>query len=143
MQYFKPYDPLDPSKAHEIGLEMAEKLFPGYEVLVVTHNIEDHLHNHMIVNSVNFETGKKIHIGPRDLQAIKDLSDQICVREGLHVIIKDGQTPNEFMSMNEYQVTIRGESWKAKTMVSIDQSMDSTRSKEEFISAMAGKGISS
>lgn len=140
VQSFNPDDPLDPSQAHQIGFEMAQKAFPGYEVLVATHTDKDHLHNHFIVNSVNFETGEKYRQSINELQEIKELSNRICEREGLHVMKKGEQTPGKSLSMNEYQVAIKGKSWKFTTMNDIDQTMDRTRSKEEFIKAMEDKG---
>lgn len=138
VQSFKPDDPLDPAKAHQIGLEMAEKRFEGYEVIVATHTDKDHLHNHLIVNSVSFENGEKIQLSKNDLKAIKELSDQICEREGLHVIRE--KTPGKDLSRSEYQVAIKGESWKFKTMAAIDQAIERTRSKEEFIKEMEAQG---
>ena len=138
VQSFKPDDPLDPSQAHHIGLEMARKHFKGYEVLVATHTDKGHLHNHLIVNSVSFENGAKIQHSKNDLKAIKELSDQICEREGLHVIRE--KTPGKDLGRNEYQVAIKGESWKFKTMAAIDQTMERTQNKEEFVKAMEAQG---
>jgi len=86
VQSFDPKDTIDPSKAHQLGKEFAKKTFPGYEVLIATHIDKNHLHNHFVVNSVNFEDGAKIQCSPVDLQKMKDQSDQICEREGLYVI---------------------------------------------------------
>jgi len=138
VQSFKPDDPLDPSQAHQIGLEMAQKHFKGYEVLVATHTDKDHLHNHLIVNSVSFENGIKIQHSKNELKAMKELSDQICEREGLNVIREKGI--GGYLSMNEYQVAIKRESWKFKTMDVIDQTKERTQSKEEFIKAMEAQG---
>jgi len=138
VQSFKPDDPLNPSQAHQIGLEMAEKRFKGYEVLVATHTDKDHLHNHLIVNSVSFENGAKFQHSKNDLKAIKELSDQICEREGLHVIRE--KTPGKDLGRNEYQVALKGESWKFKTMAAIDQTMERTQNKEEFVKAMEAQG---
>ena len=55
-----PDDPLDFDTAHEIGLKFA-KYFKGYQCVVVTHMNTAHIHNHIIMNSVNFETGMKFH----------------------------------------------------------------------------------
>jgi len=133
-------DPLDPSQAHQIGFEMAQKAFPGYEVLVATHTDKDHLHNHFIVNSVNFETGAKYRQSISELMDIKELSNDICEREGLHVMTKEEQTPGKSLSMNEYQVAVKGESWKFKLMGEIDQSRETSQSKEGFIKSMESKG---
>src|SRR5665648_7894 len=138
VQSFKPDDPLNPSQAHQIGLEMAEKRFEGYEVIVATHTDKDHIHNHLIVNSVSFENGEKIQLSKNDLKAIKELSDQICEREGLHVIRE--KTPGRDLGRNEYQVAIKGESWKIKTMAAIDQAIERTQTKEEFVKDMEAQG---
>src|SRR5665648_332227 len=140
VQSFSPNDPIDPSKAHQIGFEMAQKAFPGYEVLVATHTDKDHLHNHFIVNSVNFETGAKYRQSISELMDIKELSNEICERDGLHVMTKEEQTPGKSLSMNEYQVAVKGESWKFKLMGEIDQSRETSRSKEDFIKSMESKG---
>ena len=42
-------------------VELAEKEFPDFEVLVATHVDTGHLHNHLIVNSVSCVDGKKLH----------------------------------------------------------------------------------
>lgn len=139
VQSFKPEEKIDPAKAHQIGYEMAQKAFPGYEVLIATHTDTDHLHNHFIVNSVSFETGEKYRQSTHDLKKIKDLSNRICEREGLHVM-KEDQTPGKSLSMNEYQVAMKGQSWKFQAMADIDHALDRTRSKEEFIKAMEDKG---
>lgn len=61
-----------PLQIHDIGLKLAQKLFPGYEVVVATHVDTDHLHNHFVVNSVNCETGRKLHQNAADLQRQRD-----------------------------------------------------------------------
>lgn len=49
VQSFHPDEDVSPQEVHAIGLELAEKLFPGYEVVVATHTDTDHLHNHLVV----------------------------------------------------------------------------------------------
>src|SRR5699024_11657031 len=58
IQSFKP-DEVTPEKANQVGLELAKKLAPNHEVAVYTHDDTNHVHNHIVINSVNFETGKK------------------------------------------------------------------------------------
>src|SRR5690625_5366196 len=50
IQSFKP-DEVTPEKANQVGLELAEKLAPGHEVAVYTHDDTDHIHNHIVINS--------------------------------------------------------------------------------------------
>ncbi len=54
VQSFSPDDKLTSETAHEIGLRFAE-YFPGYQIVVATHCDRDHLHNHLVMNSVNME----------------------------------------------------------------------------------------
>jgi hypothetical protein len=72
--------------AHAIGIKFAEKMFPGFEILVATHKDTLHTHTHFIVNSVNLETGTKIQNSYHDLKAMRDYSDELCRQHGLAVL---------------------------------------------------------
>ena len=67
IQSFSPEDNITPEKAHEIGKELAESQFKGFEVFVVTHKDKDHIHNHLVVNSVSFENGLKYNASNKSL----------------------------------------------------------------------------
>lgn len=84
IQSFSPDDRITPEQAHEVGLQMAE-LFEGYQVLVVTHTNKAHIHNHLVINSVNFENGKKLTISNQELERIKNYSNSICLQNGWDV----------------------------------------------------------
>ena len=84
IQSFSPDDRITPEQAHEVGLKMAE-LFEGYQVLVVTHTNKAHTHNHLVINSVNFENGKKLTISNQELERIKNYSNNICLQNGWDV----------------------------------------------------------
>ena len=56
VQSFSPDDDLTPETAHEIGLKFAE-YFPGFQIVVATHVNTNAIHNHLIMNSVNYENG--------------------------------------------------------------------------------------
>ena len=77
IQSFKP-DEVTPEKANQVGLELAEKLAPGYEVAVYTHDDTNHIHNHIVINSVNFENGKKYQAhGNEAIERARSLSDEV------------------------------------------------------------------
>ena len=82
VQSFSPEDNITPYEANNLGLEFAG-FFEGYQTLVVTHTNREHLHNHIIVNSVSFEDGKKLHMEKADLEALKDYSNEVCRKYGL------------------------------------------------------------
>lgn len=57
-QSFKPGE-VTPEEAHKIGMELAQNLWgEDYEILVCTHLDREHIHNHFVINSVSFRTGK-------------------------------------------------------------------------------------
>ena len=39
-------------------LGISAKIAPNHQAAVYTHNDTDHVHNHIVINSVNLETGK-------------------------------------------------------------------------------------
>ncbi len=48
VQSFSPEETVTPEEVHAIGLELAQRLFPDFEVVVATHVDVDHLHSHLI-----------------------------------------------------------------------------------------------
>ena len=84
VQSFSPDDPLDFDTAHEIGVKFAE-YFKGYQCVVATHMNTEHIHNHIIMNSVNYENGQKYHQSARDMQMAKEFSNQLCLQYGLSI----------------------------------------------------------
>lgn len=60
-QSFHPGE-VTPQQCHEIGLKLARQLWGEcYQVLVATHIDKDHIHNHLLINSVSFVDGKKFN----------------------------------------------------------------------------------
>ena len=84
VQSFSPNDNLTPETAHEIGLKFAE-YFPGFQILVATHCNTGNIHNHLIMNSVSFENGKKFHQSRDGLLQVKAYSNKLCREYGLSV----------------------------------------------------------
>lgn len=65
---------------HEIGRKLAERYFPGHEFVIKTHTDKAHTHNHIAVNAVNYETGRKFenkHIRHK-LKELRRMSDRLC-----------------------------------------------------------------
>ena len=141
VQSFSETDGLTPQEAHAIGLELAQREFLNFEVLVATHIDTDHLHNHLVVNSVSFQNGKKLHQNAADLQAHRLASDQICAAHGLEILPPpQKQVKQKRMSSREYRSAAKGESWKFRLMNAIDQCMRYASTKEDFISLMESEG---
>lgn len=141
VQSFDPAEEVTPDEVHAIGLELAQRLFPEYEVVVATHVDTDHLHNHLIVNSVSCETGRKLHQNAADLQRQRRVNDEICMVHGLGVL----EPPQKYsqkkqMRPGEYRSAVRGESWKFQLMNTVDQCMKRARTRADFIREMERRG---
>ncbi|MGL5152269.1 MAG: relaxase/mobilization nuclease domain-containing protein [Clostridium sp.] len=138
IQSFHPQDKLTPQKSNEIGLEWAEQVFNEFEVLVVTHMDKEHLHNHFIVNSVSFKDGKKFGYSKWDLENFKKESDNICRREGLSVIERNGK--RAYIDQATAQLGKMGLSWKMKLIEDIKDVKENKTSFEEFIESLENHG---
>ena len=80
--------------AHKIGVELAEKMWSEYQVVVATHLDTGTYHNHFVVNSVNMFTGKKFNCNKVAYYHFRELSDNLCRKYGLTVIQNTkGKTP--------------------------------------------------
>ena len=130
---------IDPRAAHEAARKLAG-YFEGCEVLVCTHVDREHIHSHCIINSVNFETGKKVHMADEQIQELRVHNDQICEELGLPKFQRDDQRQSRGMSNAEYYTASKGESWKFELMRVIDECMRYAGSREEFLALLRSEG---
>lgn len=140
IQSFSPKDNVDYDKAHKIALEFAEKAWQGHEVLVTTHCDRNHIHTHFIVNSVSFETGKKLRQNPNTLKTLRKLSDEICAKYDVTPLKPYTKTKEKRLSNGEYRMAMKGTSWKFALMYTIDNAMKKCKTKKEFIDEMKKNG---
>ena len=138
-QSFSPEENITPALAHEVALEFAERAWPGHEVMIATHVDRDHIHSHFVVNSVSYQDGSKLRQSPKTLLHLRTLNDEICQAHGLSVL-EPYTGCGTMISMREYRAAMKGESWKFQLMVSIDNAMNHSGSKEEFIKTMEAMG---
>ena len=139
VQSFPKGADVDPRTAHEAARKLAG-YFEGCEVLVCTHVDREHIHSHCIINSVNFETGKKVHMADAQIQALRVCNDQICEELGLPKFQKDEQWQSRGMSNAEYYTASKGESWKFELMRVIDECMRCAGNREEFLILLRSEG---
>ena len=139
VQSFPKGADVDPRTAHEAARRLAG-YFEGCEVLVCTHVDREHIHSHCIINSVNFETGRKVHMADEQIQALRVRNDQICGELGLPKFQKDEQRQSGGMSNAEYYPAAKGESWKLELMRVIDECMRCAGNHEEFLILLRSEG---
>lgn len=145
VQSFNPEDNITPEQAHKIGKEFIENSdkFKGHEAVIATHTDKGHIHNHFIINSVSFENGKKLHTSKKDLQHLKEYSNELSKEHNLSVPTK-GQEITHF-NQKKYKVIEKSFNGKEKsylvdTATEVSQSLKTATSKEEFIKSMENKG---
>lgn len=126
VQAFAPDDPLDFDTAHELGIKLAEH-FPGYQCLVATHMNTAHIHNHIIMNSVSFEDGRKFHQSAQEMRQVKEFVNGLCREYGLSVTESKADPK-------------RIPNWKHDLRYAIREAMSYTSTREEFISHMEELG---
>ena len=132
IQSFSPEDNITPEKAHEIGKELADSQFKGFEVFVVTHKDKDHIHNHLVVNSVSFENGLKYNASNKSLWDIKRESNRLCERENLKTLDLYHKAEKRISSA-EKRIMDRGQiPWKDELRQIIDIARERTKDLQSF-----------
>ena len=107
IQSFKPGE-VSPELALEIAKEFAQEHLPGYEAVIAIHVDKEHIHAHIIFNSVNADTGEKYHSTPQTYYSqIRAISDRLCREHGLSVIM-EGQ-PSRAVSYIEWLRQSKGQ----------------------------------
>ncbi len=147
VQSFPVNEDISPEKANEIALNLASKMFSGYEVLMATHTDREHTHTHFIVNSVGYEDGVKIRLSKHELQHMKNLSDQLCLEHNLSICEK-GTSNSEFTTFStEKYYTLKKANQKLYKSYLLDiakevlNAKENSSSREEFIERLKEKGI--
>lgn len=138
IQSFEEETNIEPMLAHQIAMEWVEKCYPGYQALVCTHMDTDNIHSHIIINSVSSLDGHKIHQNKNDIERVRYVNDQLCMKYGLPVC----QPKKKVQGVNskEYYAAKAGNSWKTQLAIDIDNSMLYAKSKMDFIKLMNKKG---
>ncbi|WP_209548542.1 MULTISPECIES: relaxase/mobilization nuclease domain-containing protein [unclassified Exiguobacterium] len=130
IQSFKPGE-VTAKQANEIGQELARAISKGHEAVIYTHTDKEHIHNHIIINAVNFESGSKYQSSKKDLHRIREESDRLCQERGLSVIVKK-DAPVRY-TLAEKALLEKGKtSWKDEIRTNIEESKASTNSYDEF-----------
>lgn len=141
VQSFPSDTKLIPNEVHQLGLEFVQQQFPQFEVLVSTHCNTKNLHNHILVNSVSFENGKKLHQNHDDLLKHRQVNDEFCLKFGEQPLppYTKGRK-NQGISSREYRSAMKGQSWKMQLLNTIDDCMKFAKTKAHFVYLMESEG---
>ena len=137
---------ITPEQALEFGKEFAEKWFSGFQTLVAVHKDKDHIHCHLVTNSVSYEDGRKLHNTRKDLERMKQLTNQMCRERGLTVAEKgkhfDGSQIEKgeviAWSKDKYNLFRQQvkDSFVADCAMAVLKALENCISKEKFIEKM-------
>ena len=137
---------ITPEQAFEFGKEFAENWFSGFQTLVAVHKDKDHIHCHLVTNSVSYEDGRKLHNTKKDLERMKQLTNQMCRERGLTVAEKgkhfDGNQIEKgeviAWSKDKYNLFRQQvkDSFVADCAMAVLKAMENCISKEKFIEKM-------
>ena len=137
---------ITPDQALEFGKEFAENWFSGFQTLMAVHKDKDHIHCHLVTNSVSYEDGRKLHNTKKDLERMKRLTNQMCRERGLTVAEKgkhfDGSQIEKgeviAWSKDKYNLFRQQvkDSFVADCAMAVLKALENCISKEKFIEKM-------
>src|SRR5699024_6928388 len=131
IQSFKP-DEDTAEKANKVGLELAKKLAPNHEVAVYTHDYTNHVHNHIVINSVNFEIGKKYQAnGKESIENAISLSDEVCKNDDLSVVKEHNASVRHTLA-EQHLLEKNKISWKDELREAIEYARDNSTNFDSF-----------
>ena len=138
-QSFKPGE-VTAEEANRIGYEFAERFLKcRHAFIVCTHINRHHIHNHVIWNSTNLDCTRKFRNFWYSTNAVRKLSDIICVEHGLSVIEKPGR---KGLSYDKWLGNKAKPSNREIVRIAIDEILDQKpKDMEEFIRMLEDKGF--
>ena len=147
---FHAEERITPAECLEIGEAFADRFFPAHQSLIGVHQDKDHLHCHIVTNTVSYVDGKKLHQSKLDLERQKQYTNDICRQRGLSVPekgrhfdgsrIEDGEIRS--WDKNKYKLLADSSkgSYVADCAIAVLETVPQSASKEEFIQGMKQRG---
>lgn len=142
IQSFSSEENITLELAHQVGKEWSEKFIGDYEFVLATHKDKEHIHNHIVINSVNTKDGKKYLSNIREREYIRSLSDEVCKKHNLSIIKpieKNKVIAGTGISYGEWKFKNESISWKDRIKIDIDDSIKHSQNYKEFIEQMKKK----
>ncbi len=133
-------------EAHQIGVELADKLLEGkYSYVVSTHIDKGHVHNHIIFCAADNINHEKYHDCKKTYYSIRSLSDNLCREHGLSVITPGGKPLSakgaaKGKTYKEWQAGKNGSAWKEQLKADIDEAIKNATAYEDCIELIRAKG---
>ena len=131
-----------PELAHQIGLELAQRLLGGeFQAVVSTHLNTRCIHNHIVWNSVSLTDGRKYRSNEKSYYTqVRRISDELCRKYGLS-LIQPGRTGQPGRPYAQWQAEREGKpTWKTPLQRDVDEAIDRALTWRQFVREMEGRG---
>lgn len=128
IQSFSPEDNLTPEEINRIGYETIKELTSGnFRFIVTTHTDRLHVHNHILINSVDLNSHKKLKWDYAQERNLRMISDRLSKEAGAKII-----TPNRYS--HEKFVTYRKSNHKFELKQRLYFLMENSKDFDDFLS---------
>jgi len=125
-------------EAHQIGMELADRLLEGkYSYVVTTHIDRGHVHNHIIFCAADNINSQKYDDCKKSYYRIRKLSDELCAEHGLSIISPGEQRGKTY---KEWQAGKSGSAWKEQLKADIDEAIKAAANYGDCIELIKAKG---
>lgn len=149
---FHKDEAVTPAEVLDIGKEFADKFFSGHQCVIGVHQDKDHLHCHIVTNSVSYIDGVKLHQTKHDLEMQKSFTNNLCLERGLSVAEKGHHFDGSEIEVGEitawskdkYNLLVNEskKSFVADCAIALMDVVPQSTSKDDFISGMEERGWS-
>ena len=143
-------DPADQQIAMQYALDFCERINPGCKAIISIHTNKDHLHAHIVWNSVSAVDGKKINERRGNLYEKRKVNDELSKQYGFRIVEKgkhyDGRDIEEgtIRVSSSYEQSLINTSPEKSFMLDLAEAVGKAKtnatSREEFISIMDESG---
>ena len=147
---FHKDEQITPEEVLDIGRQFADKFFSDHQCLLAVHQDKDHLHCHIVTNSVSYIDGSKLHQTKKDLDRQKLFTNELCQARGLSIAEKghhfDGSliSPGAVIAWNKdkYNLLINDskKSYVVDCAKAIIDAIPIAKDKDDFITIMGRAG---
>ena len=131
-----------PELAHRIAKELADRVLGGrYEYVIGTHLNTDHIHSHIVWNSVSCVDGKKYRSNYKSyVMEIRTVSDELCRKYKLSVI--DTENSNHVAKPYAEWLAEKNNhpTWRTAIRQDVDEAIQQSLTWRQFLNALERKG---
>lgn len=132
-----------PENANKIGNQLAEEMWGDkYQVVICTHINKKNVHNHIILNSVSCVDGIKYHNSETNIALIREISDRLCLENGLKVIDTPKARKEKEIAKKRTDNFKRTDEKMKKVILDIDEAVKSAKKYSDFKLSLEAKGYS-